>query len=160
MRGEPFDGWLQRFALAGAVGNHRSLSHPHATQPNPTPTHTQLQHLEDLQGHQGPQVCSGAQEAGHGADGGDAAKVRGGRRGNGEGCNPPNYLHVSTTTTHNLPHNIHNPLTRGTWREEDFKAYNFEALGLPTAGGALHPLLKVRILCVWCGWRGDCCFWF
>jgi hypothetical protein len=33
---------------------------------------------------------------------------------------------------------------RGTWREQEFKAYNFDALGLPPAGGALHPLLKVR----------------
>ncbi|KAI8467957.1 MAG: tRNA synthetases class II core domain (F)-domain-containing protein [Monoraphidium minutum] len=35
-------------------------------------------------------------------------------------------------------------LSKGTWRTEDFKAYNFDALGLPTGGGALHPLLKVR----------------
>lgn len=33
---------------------------------------------------------------------------------------------------------------RGTWRDADFKAYNFAALGLPPAAGALHPLLKVR----------------
>jgi phenylalanyl-tRNA synthetase alpha subunit len=35
-------------------------------------------------------------------------------------------------------------LLKGTWREETFKEYNFDALGLPPAGGALHPLLKVR----------------
>lgn len=35
-------------------------------------------------------------------------------------------------------------LQKGTWRDEAFKAYNFEALGLPPAGGHLHPLLKVR----------------
>ena len=34
--------------------------------------------------------------------------------------------------------------SRGTWREAEFKDYNFAALGLPPAGGALHPLLKVR----------------
>ena len=33
---------------------------------------------------------------------------------------------------------------RGTWREETFKAYNFDALGLLPAGGHLHPLMKVR----------------
>ena len=32
----------------------------------------------------------------------------------------------------------------GAWREESFKAYNFDALGLAPAGGYLHPLLKVR----------------
>ena len=32
---------------------------------------------------------------------------------------------------------------RGTWKDEKFKAYNFNALGQPTAGGHLHPLLKV-----------------
>ena len=32
---------------------------------------------------------------------------------------------------------------RGTWRDQEFKAYNFDALGLPPNGGALHPLLKV-----------------
>jgi phenylalanyl-tRNA synthetase alpha chain len=31
---------------------------------------------------------------------------------------------------------------RGTWREETFKAYNFDALGITPAGGHLHPLLK------------------
>lgn len=32
---------------------------------------------------------------------------------------------------------------RGEWRNRDFKAYNFDALGQPTDGGYLHPLLKV-----------------
>jgi hypothetical protein len=32
---------------------------------------------------------------------------------------------------------------RGTWREQEFKEYNFNAFGLPPAGGHLHPLLKV-----------------
>lgn len=27
---------------------------------------------------------------------------------------------------------------------QDFKAYNFDALGLPVQAGCLHPLLKVR----------------
>ncbi|KZV64605.1 phenylalanine-tRNA ligase [Peniophora sp. CONT] len=35
-------------------------------------------------------------------------------------------------------------LTSGAWKTANFKKYNFEAEGLPTAGGALHPLLKVR----------------
>lgn len=30
------------------------------------------------------------------------------------------------------------------WKTENFKKYNFEALGRPTSGGALHPLLRVR----------------
>ena len=33
---------------------------------------------------------------------------------------------------------------RGTWRDTEFKEYNFDALGLPPACGALHPLLKAR----------------
>lgn len=32
----------------------------------------------------------------------------------------------------------------GAWKTSTFKKYNFEAEGAPTAGGALHPLLKVR----------------
>ncbi len=32
---------------------------------------------------------------------------------------------------------------RGTWRSQEFKDYNFNALGLPPSGGHLHPLLKV-----------------
>ncbi|KAK2466316.1 hypothetical protein APHAL10511_001958 [Amanita phalloides] len=35
-------------------------------------------------------------------------------------------------------------LTSGTWKTSNFKKYNFEAEGIPPAGGALHPLLKVR----------------
>jgi phenylalanyl-tRNA synthetase alpha chain len=33
---------------------------------------------------------------------------------------------------------------RGAWKTSTFKKYNFEAEGIPTSGGALHPLLKVR----------------
>ena len=33
---------------------------------------------------------------------------------------------------------------RGAWKTSTFKQYNFEAEGIPTNGGALHPLLKVR----------------
>lgn len=36
------------------------------------------------------------------------------------------------------------PSSRGTWKTAAFKNYNFEALGAPPNGGALHPLLKVR----------------
>lgn len=35
-------------------------------------------------------------------------------------------------------------LQKGSWRDQEFKEYNFAALGLPPAGGHLHPLLKVR----------------
>lgn len=33
---------------------------------------------------------------------------------------------------------------RGAWKTATFKPYNFNAEGLPTNGGALHPLMKVR----------------
>eukprot|EP00475_Leptophrys_vorax_P035336 TRINITY_DN5810_c0_g1_i4.p1 TRINITY_DN5810_c0_g1~~TRINITY_DN5810_c0_g1_i4.p1 ORF type:complete len:535 (+),score=37.11 TRINITY_DN5810_c0_g1_i4:119-1606(+) len=32
----------------------------------------------------------------------------------------------------------------GAWKSEEFKPYNFNALGMNTEGGHLHPLLKVR----------------
>ncbi|KAF8341638.1 tRNA synthetases class II core domain (F)-domain-containing protein [Cantharellus anzutake] len=35
-------------------------------------------------------------------------------------------------------------LATGAWKTATFKKYNFEAEGMPTNGGALHPLLKVR----------------
>ncbi|KAK9811942.1 hypothetical protein WJX73_001453 [Symbiochloris irregularis] len=35
-------------------------------------------------------------------------------------------------------------LQRGTWREAEFKPYNFNALGVAPPSGHLHPLLKVR----------------
>ena len=35
-------------------------------------------------------------------------------------------------------------IQKGTWKNEDFKEYNFDALGLVPDGGYLHPLLKVR----------------
>jgi len=35
-------------------------------------------------------------------------------------------------------------LQSGSWKTANFKKYNFEAEGIPTNGGALHPLLKVR----------------
>ncbi|GBG76970.1 hypothetical protein CBR_g23301 [Chara braunii] len=35
-------------------------------------------------------------------------------------------------------------LASGAWKTQEFKMYNFNALGIPTAGGHLHPLLKVR----------------
>ncbi|KAJ7684036.1 phenylalanine-tRNA ligase [Mycena rosella] len=35
-------------------------------------------------------------------------------------------------------------LTSGAWKTSTYKKYNFEAEGAPTAGGSLHPLLKVR----------------
>ncbi|KDR83606.1 hypothetical protein GALMADRAFT_55520 [Galerina marginata CBS 339.88] len=35
-------------------------------------------------------------------------------------------------------------LVSGSWKTAIYKKYNFEAEGIPTSGGALHPLLKVR----------------
>ena len=35
-------------------------------------------------------------------------------------------------------------IQKGTWRTQEFKDYNFKALGVPPASGHLHPLLKVR----------------
>ena len=35
-------------------------------------------------------------------------------------------------------------IQKGTWKGEDFKEYNFSALGRIPEGGYLHPLLKVR----------------
>lgn len=35
-------------------------------------------------------------------------------------------------------------LQSGEWLKREFKPYNFNALGQPTEGGHLHPLLKVR----------------
>jgi phenylalanyl-tRNA synthetase alpha chain len=40
--------------------------------------------------------------------------------------------------------NQSNTIYRGAWKTSGFKKYNFEAAGIPTNGGALHPLLKVR----------------
>lgn len=37
-------------------------------------------------------------------------------------------------------------LLKGSWKDLEFKPYNFNALGLPTQGGCLHPLLKVGSL--------------
>ncbi|TEB35597.1 phenylalanine-tRNA ligase [Coprinellus micaceus] len=35
-------------------------------------------------------------------------------------------------------------LASGSWKTSTYKKYNFDAEGVPTSGGALHPLLKVR----------------
>lgn len=35
-------------------------------------------------------------------------------------------------------------LRSGAWKETQFKNYNFEAAGLPSHGGHLHPLMRVR----------------
>lgn len=35
-------------------------------------------------------------------------------------------------------------LQNGSWKSANFKQYNFDAVGVPPQGGALHPLLKVR----------------
>lgn len=54
------------------------------------------------------------------------------------------------------------PPVSGSWRSEEFKDYNFNALGAPVTGGNLHPLMKVggragvgvRPVCV--HWGGRC----
>lgn len=38
----------------------------------------------------------------------------------------------------------HEMILKGTWKDQDFKEYNFNALGIWPQGGHLHPLLKVR----------------
>lgn len=43
-----------------------------------------------------------------------------------------------------IPLSILNSVYSGKWKTSTFKKYNFEAEGIPTNGGALHPLLKVR----------------
>jgi phenylalanyl-tRNA synthetase alpha chain len=35
-------------------------------------------------------------------------------------------------------------IANGSWKEKEFKDYNFNALGVPPTGGYLHPLMKVR----------------
>lgn len=35
-------------------------------------------------------------------------------------------------------------IAKGTWKEKQFKEYNFDAMGIPPERGHLHPLLKVR----------------
>lgn len=51
------------------------------------------------------------------------------------------YVSALYTFGSELQHTI---LFRGAWKTSTFKKYNFEAEGIPTNGGALHPLLKVR----------------
>ncbi|TFY65637.1 hypothetical protein EVG20_g5444 [Dentipellis fragilis] len=53
----------------------------------------------------------------------------------------PNF---STSTAKPLTDLTVDMLTSGSWKSSNFKKYNFEAEGIPTNGGALHPLLKVR----------------
>ncbi|TFY76723.1 hypothetical protein EWM64_g7290 [Hericium alpestre] len=53
----------------------------------------------------------------------------------------PNF---STSTAKPLTDLTVDMLTSGSWKSSNFKKYNFEAEGIPTSGGALHPLLKVR----------------
>ncbi|CAG2105904.1 unnamed protein product [Medioppia subpectinata] len=35
-------------------------------------------------------------------------------------------------------------IAKGSWKEKQFKDYNFDAMGIPPERGHLHPLLKVR----------------
>lgn len=32
----------------------------------------------------------------------------------------------------------------GSWKQQTFKEYNFDAMGIPPVRGHLHPLMKVR----------------
>lgn len=36
------------------------------------------------------------------------------------------------------------PGCSGSWKSKSFKAYNFDALGVPPSRGHYHPLMKVR----------------
>ena len=74
------------------------------------------------------------------------------------------YKNISTTKifhqqTHDLWYNyniIYNILyevvtiefflsrSSGSWKSKSFKAYNFDALGVPPTRGHFHPLMKVR----------------
>lgn len=53
----------------------------------------------------------------------------------------PNFATTITKLATDITHEM---ILSGTWSNTAFKRYNFEASGLPTAGGHLHPLLKVR----------------
>ncbi|ERN01606.1 hypothetical protein AMTR_s00090p00035360 [Amborella trichopoda] len=53
----------------------------------------------------------------------------------------PNYTLKRTMAATDL---TREQLQRGEWNDLEFKDYNFSALGQPTEGGHLHPLLKVR----------------
>lgn len=117
-------------------------------------------------GWQGPRLCAAAQEGSHGADGGDAAEVSevqcfpslrhasdaqcGRSAAEGSSCSCAAFCRRTCQgdRTPALPHQVSIHLRhvrfhcRGTWKEETFKEYNFDALGLLPAGGHLHPLLK------------------
>ncbi|OMJ21883.1 Phenylalanine-tRNA ligase alpha subunit [Smittium culicis] len=53
-------------------------------------------------------------------------------------------LNFSTTVVKQATDLTAEMIQSGSWKTEKFKEYNFEAAGLPTKGGYLHPLLKVR----------------
>ncbi|OBZ76084.1 Phenylalanine--tRNA ligase alpha subunit [Grifola frondosa] len=52
--------------------------------------------------------------------------------------------HFSTSTAKPETDLTVDMLNSGSWKTSTYKKYNFEAAGIPTNGGALHPLLKVR----------------
>ena len=47
------------------------------------------------------------------------------------------------TVTHNIWEFLSNTCS-GSWKTMQFKAYNFNSLGMPLQAGHLHPLMKVR----------------
>lgn len=53
---------------------------------------------------------------------------------------PPSH---SSCPSSPLSHFITHSSGSGAWRTEEFKEYNFNAMGAPTVGGNLHPLMKV-----------------
>jgi phenylalanyl-tRNA synthetase alpha chain len=53
----------------------------------------------------------------------------------------PNYAPKRVKPETDLTRDL---LQSGEWLKREFKPYNFNALGQPTEGGHLHPLLKVR----------------
>ena len=55
---------------------------------------------------------------------------------------PPCTIKTNNTNTNTPPPKP--TKKRGTWRDAEFKEYNYDALGLAPPSGALHPLLKVR----------------
>jgi len=53
----------------------------------------------------------------------------------------PNYAPKRVKPETDLTRDL---LQSGDWMKREFKPYNFNALGQPTEGGHLHPLMKVR----------------
>ena len=59
------------------------------------------------------------------------------------------------TITHTEAELTPEMLQSGSWKETEFKPYNFAALGITPPGGHLHPLLKVKLFTM-----ARNCFWY